>query len=423
LLDRHRLVAADDTAPITVRYTEGPEFDGEIVAIEHRPDSRLVWFGNLPESVDARNWAAEVSAVFRADVTGTYTVGLTCTGRARLFVDDRLVIDAWSVTPDRGQSFFGLGSVEITADVDFVAGSEHHLRAEYAPEPRTLPGLQFGVQPPLRDDAVDRARRAAGAADLALVFVGTTAEWETEGHDRTSMELPGGQDDLVAAVVAAQPRTAVIAVAGAPILMDWSDAAGAVLWSYFGGIEMADAIADVITGVADPGGRLPTTFPNRFEDHPALCSYPGEGGVMLYGEGVFMGYRGYDRRDTDVRFCFGHGLSYAEAVWIDAHLDDPTALQVTLRNPSERAATEVVQAYVSGPDGSRWLRAPQQLAGFAKVQMAPGERVTVAVTLQGRAFEIWDPEQDAWVIEPGTYTVRVGRSSRDLRFTLPTPPP
>ncbi len=161
-------------------------------------------------------------------------------------------------------------------------------------------------------------------------MVGTNDEWETEGHDRTTMDLPGRQDELVRRVVAANPNTAVVVNAGSPVTMDWADpgdpgAAPAILTSFFAGQEQAEALVDVLLGVADPGGRLPTTIPKRLADHPAFLHHRPDhdstgSGTQRYGEGLFMGYRGYDGRRVETRFPFGHGLSYGTATW-----GEPTA--------------------------------------------------------------------------------------------------
>ena len=149
-------------------------------------------------------------------------------------------------------------------------------------------------------------------ADVALVFVGTTHEWETEGRDRASFGLPGRQDELVRRVAAANARTVVVVNAAAPVDLPWADDVAAVLWAWFGGEQMAQGVADVLVGAAEPGGRLPTTIPVRLEHSPAHDNFPGENGVLRYGEGLFMGYRGYEHRCIAPRFPFGHGLGYTE---------------------------------------------------------------------------------------------------------------
>ena len=156
-----------------------------------------------------------------------------------------------------------------------------------------------------------RAVAAAAAADVAVVVVGTNSDWETEGEDRTTLALPGEQDELVRRVVEANPRTIVVLNTGSPVTMPWVDAPAAVLQTWFGGQEMAGALADVLTGAADPGGRLSMTFPRRIEDTPAFGNFPGEDGEVRYGEGLLVGYRWYDTRRLPTLFPFGHGLSYS----------------------------------------------------------------------------------------------------------------
>ena len=159
-------------------------------------------------------------------------------------------------------------------------------------------------------DLLDRAVAAAADADLAIVVVGTNDDWESEGHDRTSLDLPGDQDELVTRVLAANPRTVVVLNSGAPVALDWADHVPALLQMWFGGQEMANAMVDVLSGLAEPGGRLPTTFPRRLEDNPSYGNFPGENGEVRYDEGLLVGYRWYDTRAVPTRFPFGHGLSY-----------------------------------------------------------------------------------------------------------------
>jgi beta-glucosidase len=196
-----------------------------------------------------------------------------------------------------------------------------------------------------------------------------------------------------------------------------------VLVSWFGGQEMADAIVDVLTGDTDPGGRLPTTYPRRLEDVPCFFDYPGDGAEVRYGEGVFVGYRGYDARDIEPAWPFGHGLSYTEFEHGDIELsaseveiaeDLRVTARVAVTNTGARAGREVVQLYVA-PRSPRMPRPPQELKAFAKVTLEPGERRDVALTLDFRSFAAWDPERHGWVVDPGDYEIRAGRSSRDIR--------
>ena len=234
---------------------------------------------------------------------------------------------------------------------------------------------------------MDRAVAAASAADVAVVMVGTNDEWETEGFDRTTMDLPGRQDELVRLVCAANPRTAVIVNAGSPVTMDWatgSDGAPAVLTSFFAGQEQAEALVDVLLGVADPGGRLPLTIPARLDDHPARANQGTTEGmygkpVQRYEEGLDVGYRGYEHRGIAPRFPFGHGLSYGTASWGAPAADrtsvsaaDPAVtVTVPIAATGDRAATVVVQGYVAAID-PKVERPAKVLQAFAKLVIEPG---------------------------------------------------
>jgi beta-glucosidase len=282
--------------------------------------------------------------------------------------------------------------------------------------------------------------------------VGTTEEWETEGHDRQTMDLPGRQDELVRRVCEANPRTVVVVCAGSPVSMPWVDDAAAVLLPWLGGQELAHALDDILVGRADPSGRLPVTLPQRIEHTPAYGSFPGENDTLAYGEGLLVGYRWYDTRHLPVAFPFGHGGSYTTFDWGPASLDaqalspgTPLTVTVPVTNTGDRTGSEVVQVYVR-PHGSRLSRPRSELKGFAKVELAPGETRVVAVELGDRSFAYWDdaapghgqlrerlgdgsvvpadrgPEPRAkkgWYVDPGTYEVVVARSVADVVEVLP----
>jgi beta-glucosidase len=229
-----------------------------------------------------------------------------------------------------------------------------------------------------------------------VVVVGTSEEWESEGHDRASMTLPGEQDELVRQVCAANPRTVVVVCAGAPVSMPWADDAAAILLPWLAGQEMAYAVDDVLFGRAEPSGRLPVTFPQRIEHTPAYGTFPGENDVVRYDEGLLVGYRWYDTRQLPVQFPFGHGGSYTTFRWGSARLSsarfapgDEITVTVPVTNTGSRSGCEVVQVYVR-PVAPRLHRPRTELRGFAKVELAPGETRDVEVTLGDRAFAYWD---------------------------------
>jgi beta-glucosidase len=238
------------------------------------------------------------------------------------------------------------------------------------------------------------------------------------------MDLPGCQDEMVARAVAVNPNTVVVVNTGSPVTMDWADAAPAIVQAWFGGQEMGNALAEVLFGDAEPGGRLPTTFPERLEHNPSYGNFPGEFGELRYGEGVLMGYRWYEARHLPTRFPFGHGLSYSTfalgepIVQLDGEV---VTVRMGVTNIGDRRGAEVVQCYVAPPTSSRVTRPSKELKAFTKVQLDPGESTTVEVTLDMRAFAYWDPTAGSdgeWRVDPGTYEVHVGRSSADIAHVV-----
>ncbi|RKN40437.1 beta-glucosidase family protein [Streptomyces hoynatensis] len=274
---------------------------------------------------------------------------------------------------------------------------------------------------PSRAEEIAEAVAAAERADVAVVVVGTNEEVESEGWDRQSLALPGPQDELVRRVAAACPRTVVVVNAGAPVLLPWAREVPAVLWAWLPGQEAGDALADVLLGRAEPTGRLPCTLPAGAAEVPVPHARPA-GGVVDYAEGLDVGHRGWDRAGRTPAFPFGHGLGWTTWEYASAAATAGEAegvrLAVRLRNTGRRPGREVVQVYLEPPqDGpARPLRA---LAGFATVTAAPGESVTATVSLPRRALQVWNPERAGWETPPGEYTLRVGRSSRDLRLAVP----
>jgi beta-glucosidase len=231
------------------------------------------------------------------------------------------------------------------------------------------------------------------------------------------MDLPGRQDELATRAVAANPNTVVVVNTGSPVTMDWADAAPAIVQAWFGGQEMGNALVDVLFGAAEPGGRLPTTFPVRLEDNPSFGNFPGEFGELRYGEGVLLGYRWYDARHLATRFPFGHGLSYSSFTIGEPNVSsagDDVTLRVPVTNTGARRGCEVVQCYVAPPPSPAITRPPKELKAFSKVWLDPGESTTAELTLDRRAFAYWHPVDDEWRIEPGAYELHIGRSSADI---------
>ncbi|MFC9517482.1 glycoside hydrolase family 3 C-terminal domain-containing protein [Nocardiaceae bacterium NPDC056970] len=315
----------------------------------------------------------------------------------------------------------GAGSSGITphrlddawADLIERLGTE---RLTYAPGYRRGSG---------RTDAalLDEARAVARDADVAVVFAGLPDSYETEGVDRADLSLPEGHDALIAAVTEVCPRVVVVLANGAPVTMPWHDDVAAIVECYLGGQAAGSAISRILTGDAEPGGRLAETFPLRTSDNPVHV-WPAGPSVVEYRESIYVGYRYYDAAGLDVRYPFGHGLSYTTFVWSELEIaevenDDASEqrfdVSVRITNTGDRPGSEVVQVYVRDVE-STVFRPEQELAAFAKVFLVAGESRRLTIQVDRRAFSFWDKTIDDWSIESGDFEIRVGASSRDIRM-------
>jgi beta-glucosidase len=427
--------------PLTVELSVA----GEVRLRRTQPDSRVIFLG--PPVPGVREFAFRATATITPAESGAHRLSLVQAGAARVLVDGVVVLDGVGLPPSKGTGLWGFGSEEVSATVELVAGRPAEVVIEFnSAGAELLTGVEVECRPPPSPDLLAAAVAAASAADAAVVVVGTTDTMEAEDHDRLDLRLPAGQDELISAVIAANPNTVIVVNAGAPVAMDWAADARCVLQSWFGGQEMAGALAEVLCGAAEPGGRLPVTVPVRVEHTPAFGNFPGEGGRTVYGEGVLVGYRWYEARHLPTRFPFGHGLSYTtfeigppELSATEIGAGDAVTLTVRITNTGTRPGTEVVQCYVA-PLDRHVLRPPKELKGFAKVRLGPAEATAVTMTLDARAFAHWqpsypdwasvraqvkacnpevrhalrDPAGPGWRIDPGRFEIQVGRSSADI---------
>jgi beta-glucosidase len=270
------------------------------------------------------------------------------------------------------------------------------------------------------------ATETARAADAAVVVVGRYSGLESEGFDVKTMDLPAGQDDLIEAVEKANPRTIVVLNTGDPVTMErWISQTPALVDMWYGGQEGGHALASVLFGDTNPSGKLPVSFPKRFEDSPAYGHYPGKDLKVDYAEGIYVGYRYFDTKNIEPQFPFGFGLSYTTFAY--SHLqvtpgkiagDHPLEVSVTVRNNGTRSGAEVVELYVH-PGHTKIDRPAHELKGFRRVELKPGESQTVRLTLDHAAFSYWDPATQAWTADPGQFEIQLGRSSRDIRLRAP----
>ncbi len=419
---------------VEVRYEAGgsidkmlPSLRGRFDVVYRRVDGRtvaatadrlsLLWPEAPADGIARDAFGVSITGTFVPDVSGDWDIGMAAVGPAVLKVDGEVVVDL--STPQTGGFAFGGGSKEIRAIVPFVAGTEVAIEVDLGlVEGHTMMrGLLVGARAPEQFDPMVAAIEAAAAADVAVIVVGTNADWETEGEDRTTMDLPGRQDELVRRVAEVNPNTVVVINAGSPVTMPWIDDVAAVLQVWFPGEEIGNAIADMLLGVAEPGGRLPMTVPVRLSDTPAYLSHPGQNGLARYDEHQFIGYRWYDAREIAPQFPFGHGLGYTSWSFgpaeITGTIADGIVVRVPVTNTGHRAGTTVVQCYVEASEGGP-RRPLRELRGFAKVHAASGATVTAEMWLPERSFSVWDVETHSWLVPAGIYHVLVGDSSRAL---------
>ena len=406
-------------------YFNNNDLSGEPVMTRVDTAFDFQWFGTatpLPERGDGE-FSVRWTGVLTAQVTGDHVFGLKTTGRARLLVDDAEIISTWG-EPRTGDMF---RIPEATGTRELKAGNEYRLTLEYARDPaaiNVMRSIRIGCTPPLPKDALKRAVAAAKSAAAAVVFAGLTNEYESEGFDRRTMDLPEAQVELIRKVAAANKRTVVVLNNGGPVTLEpWFKDVPAVLEAWYPGQEGGEAAAAVLLGEVNPSGKLPDTFPKRYEDNPAFENYPGTDGRVNYAEGLYVGYRHYDTRQVAPALPFGHGLSYTAFSYGDLVLDTRTvhpggsvSVCLEITNTGRRAGREVVQVYVRDLE-ARLPRPEKELRRFLKVALQPGESEYICLTLDERALSYWDPEAGRWVAEPGEFEVMVGSSSRDIRAT------
>ena len=353
---------------------------------------------------------------FTPDVTGDWEIGLESVGNARILVDGREVLDNTDVPG--GGSFFGIGKHESTRLVALTSGTTHEIVVElrHIFHGQGLGGINIGAQPPVAGNLIDEAVDLAARADLSIVVVGTNDDWESEGWDRDDITLPGDQDVLVTEVAKVSKRTVVVINAGSPVAMPWVDDVQGIVYAWFGGQEMGNALVDLITGLVEPSGRLPVTLPRRLVDMPAAETHPGRNGKAQYLEGRLIGHRWYDKTGKDPLFPFGFGLGYADVAVTGVEPIDRHCVQATLSNASDRNGVQVVQVYAHRleREGLPSDEPVNVLVGYERVEVAAGATVTARVNVDPDAYRTWDAASRGWTPWAGPVELRVGTSSRHL---------
>ncbi|PIL30463.1 hypothetical protein GSI_07162 [Ganoderma sinense ZZ0214-1] len=404
-------------------------------------DTRIKLNDFLPEGL-GDTWTIKLRGTLTMDKTAEYDFGLTVAGRAKFYVNGALTIDNW--TKQRaGDFFYGQGTVEEMGTVSLTAGQPVDILVEYTntkpptgsetdrSQPALMRGVRLGaVEKVNEEDALVAAEKLAASSDVAIVVAGLSPDWESEGFDRPTLDMPGKQNELIARVGKANPNTIVILQAGSAVAMPWVNEVNGIIQAWYSGNEVGNAISDIVYGKVNPSGRLPLTLPERIQDIPAYPNFKSENGKIHYREDLFVGYKGYEAKGIKPLFPFGYGLSYTTFSLSDLTLSSVTSrgpdfeldVSVTVTNTGSVAGSEVIQVYISLPDFG--LTTPGlQLRGFAKARdIAPGQSKTVTVKLDKYAVSWWDTLGQQWKAVRGTYGVHVGKSSAEIvlqgEFTL-----
>ena len=415
-------IAAVYEGEVETEFFDGKNFEGPARHSAESGEGFFMFVGEQTPGFRPMNFSARLRSTHWPKETGDYQLSLIASGPSRLFVNGKLTVDAWDFVA--GHEYFGVANNDAAATVRMEAGQAYEIAVEHkSPETRNQHGLtvlRLGLSPVVGEEAIARAVALAKTAQTALLFVGRNGDWDGEGLDRSSIALPGRQDELIARIAAVNRNTVVVLQTGSPVAMPWLDQVAAVVQAWYPGQEAGNSIADVLLGKAEPGGRLPQTFPCRLEDDPAYINYPGEAGHVRYGEGLYVGYRYYEKKKIAPLFPFGFGVSYTQfrfgALTLSAESigpDETIEASIEVANVGDRAGSTVAQFYIVDEQASV-SRPDKELKRFVKVWLEPGEKRTATTAFDMRCLAFFDVATRSWKAEAGRFTVLVGSSSADI---------
>ena len=417
---------------VVLEYYRGDRLKGSPAHVQHKKGTDLFLWDSAPKDV-LPAYSFRVKCSITPKTSGLHTIGFSSVGPANIFVNQELFIDNWNWT-EEGEAMFD-GSTDVLKKIQMQAGQQYDITVESNNEKRPQAktsidgpthgygGCRIGFEEEETRDLIKEAVDVATQADVAVVCVGLDAEWESEGYDRQTMDLPrnGNQDKLISAIVKANPRTIVINQSGTPVTMPWADEVPAIIQGWYQGQEAGRALADVLFGRVSPSGKLPVTFPKRLKDNPAYHNWPGENLKVVYGEGLFVGYKHYEASGIAPLFPFGHGLSYTTFQYGTPELSSGVLLEhgqinisLPVTNTGHVSGSEIVQVYVKDPQ-SRLPRPEKELQAFSKVHLMPGQTINVELTLNKYSVGYYDTSIQAWIAEEGVFDVLIGASSVDIR--------
>ena len=387
-------------------YYANTTLSGTPAATQTDPQVAFTWNGSPAPGVPGTNFSAKWTGTLTPPVTGTYTFGLTSDDGSRLIINDQQVIDNWRDQAPNTE----------TVQVALTAGQPVQIEVDYYQGGGGAMVNLGWVLP--GSDLIIQAAALAAKSDVAVVYAN---DFESEGSDLANIDLPGDQNQLIEAVAAANPNTIVVLNTGSAVTMPWLDKVKSVFEAWYPGQQAGNAIAALLFGDVNPSGKLPVTFPKSLDQVPAstAAQWPGVNGKVQYSEGLLVGYRWYDAKNLTPLFPFGYGLSYTSFRFANLHLSAPTMAEhgrieasVDVTNTGSREGAEVAQLYLSDPASTG--EPANQLKGFAKVDMKPGQTKRLHFDISAQDASYWNSDAQAWTLGTGTYTVHVGDSSRNL---------
>ena len=375
-------------------------FAKDIIGTEDRPDIFV-----------------KFSCTYVPDISGEHAFEIFAIGKSKLLINNEEIIDNWT-DPLLGDAFFAHGSSSKRGASHLEKDKSYQIEIQYKFE-GNFPAIYIGCQPPDKIDLLDEALNIAKEVDEVILLVGTNSDWETEGNDRVDFNLPGEQNTLIEKVLEINPNAIIVLNTGSPVDMPWVNKAKSILQSWYAGQEYGDALFEILTGLVNPSGKLPTTFPKHIKDTPAYSCYPGENLQMSYDEKLLIGYKWYDRKKIEPLFHFGHGLSYTNFEYSNLRISNSDKNNFTcsfnIENVGDISGFEISQCYISfmNCDEDEPIK---KLQGFDKTYINSGEIKKIEICLDSKSFSTWDIKNHQWEIKKGVFNILIGSSSNDIKL-------
>ena len=375
-------------------------FAKDIIGTEDRPDIFV-----------------KFSCTYVPDISGEHAFEIFAIGKSKLIINNEEIIDNWT-DPLPGDAFFAHGSSSKRGASNLEKDKSYQIEIQYKFE-GNFPAIYIGCQPPDKNDLLDEALNIVKEVDEVILLVGTNSDWETEGNDRVDFNLPGEQNTLIEKVLEINPNAIIVLNTGSPVDMPWVNKAKSILQSWYAGQEYGDALFEILTGLVNPSGKLPTTFPKHIKDTPAYSCYPGENLQMSYDEKLLIGYKWYDRKKIEPLFHFGHGLSYTNFEYSNLRISNSDKNNFTcsfnIENVGDISGFEISQCYISFMDCDE-DEPIKKLQGFDKTYINSGEIKKIEICLDSKSFSTWDIKNHQWEIKKGVFNILIGSSSNDIKL-------